>query len=164
MNTLLDQIVQRLQNMPPFNIHAIDSAGNTVPWFDVTAGICAELVVHPSNVTDQASAVSAQIAHWGRLAALAARVTEITERRYRIWRDKKCLEFSTPPSDPDELKEWKKPTEAKIEQLYRTHPEYDTECSKVDRAKEAQASAEAILLAFRAKKDMMQSNPGRNVF
>lgn len=162
MTTTLDSIVQRLQNMPSFNIHALDpSTGRPVPWFEVTSGVLQDLVIHQANVTDQAAGVSLQIAYWGRLAGLAARVSEVEERLYRIWRDRKCLELSTP--DPDD-KDWKKPSEAKLEQMYRTHPEYSVVYAQVERAKEAQAATEAILLGFRAKKDMLNANPGRNAF
>jgi hypothetical protein len=154
-NTVLDQYVARLQMLPPFNIYQVMPDGTVQPWFEVTgATTVPELVIRTSDLETQVQVISAQVTHWGRLVAQAQRVWEIEDRNYRIWRDRKCLEIATP--DPKD-KDWKKPTEARIEQLYRTDADYPVVYAKVERAAEAFRSAESVLDGFRAKRDMMKA-------
>ncbi len=161
--TLLDTLVQRLQNAPSFNIYQILPTGAVAPWWEVVMArdVIPDIVIHPANITDQAAVVAAQIAHWGRMAAQAKRVWDIEERLYRIWRDTKALAALTPdPSDKD----WKKPTEKAVEMLYRADPGYSKECERVERAQEAFAATEAVWWAYKAKQQMLDASPGRNTF
>lgn len=160
--TALDQYVARLQNMRPFNIYNIDSKGEVAPWFEVTSEVVKELVIQTYDLGTQVQAISAQIQFWGRMESQCKRVWEIEERNYRRWRDAQYLALSQPPNDPIEARDWKKPTEKKIEALYRQMPEYDQHWTAVERAEEAFNGAHAILEGFRAKKDMLRSHVYRS--
>lgn len=147
---LLDQYVQRLQNIEPFDIYAVRPDGTVAPWYTVTGDIARDIVIREDALAAQVEAVAAQVMHWGRHAALAKRVWEIEEREYRVWKAQRYLET---------LKnaEGKKPTEAFIEATYRTHPEYGPRATRVERAEEAFNAAQAILEAFKAKRDMLKA-------
>jgi hypothetical protein len=155
--TTLDQFVARLQNVRPFNIYTIDSTGNVSPWYEVTSEVVQLLVINTHDLATQVQGISAQIQFWGRMEAQCKRVWEIEERNYRRWRDGEVLRLSNPPVDPEQAKSWKKPSEKRIEALYRQMPQYNTFWSAVERAEEAFNGAHAILEGFRAKKDMLRS-------
>lgn len=160
--TLLDQYIARLQNIRPFNIYNIDDQGNVNPWYEVTAEVVRDLIIQTYDLQTQVQVISTQIQFWGRMESQAKRVWQIEERNYRRWRDGQYLAFSQPPNDPIEAKDWKKPTEKKIEALYRQTPEYDQYWAAVERAEEAFNAAHAILEGFRAKKDMLRSHVYRS--
>lgn len=161
--TALDQYVARLQNMRPFNIYNINSKGEVSPWFEVTSEVVKELVIQTYDLATQVQAISAQIQFWGRMESQCKRVWEIEERNYRRWRDGQYLALSSPPTDdPRKEAAWKKPTEKKIEALYRQTPEYNQYWEAVERAEEAFNGAHAILEGFRAKKDMLRSHVYRS--
>lgn len=160
--TTLDQYVARLQNVRPFNIYTIDASGSVAPWFEVTAEVVHELVIQTYDLQTQVQSISVQIQFWGRMEAQCKRVWQIEERNYRRWRDAQILALSNPPSDPEEAKSWKKPTEKRIEALYRQMPEYDQYWAAVERAEEATNGAHAILEGFRAKKDMLRAHVFRS--
>jgi hypothetical protein len=84
-------------------------------------------------------------------------VWQIEERNYRRWRDGQILEGSQPPGDPEKAKDWKKPSEKKIEAAYRLLPEYHRLWESVERAEEAKNSCHNILEGFRAKQFMMKN-------
>lgn len=154
MGSPLDQIVSRLQNLAPFNVHQVTPTGATEPWFEVTGGIVKDLVLSDDNLAEQVESISAQIMHWGRLAAQCKRVWEIAERQYRIWRDRTVLELLEPTTKPDG---WKKPTQAQVDSTIRTQPEYVVHYEAQERAEEAYNAALAVLDGFRAKKDMIKA-------
>lgn len=160
--TLLDQYIARLQNIRPFNIYNIDDQGNVNPWYEVTPEVVRDLVIQTYDLQTQVQIISTQIQFWGRMESQAKRVWQIEERNYRRWRDGQYLALSQPPNDPIEAKDWKKPTEKKIEALYRQTPEYDQYWAAVERAEEAFNGAHAILEGFRAKKDMLRSHVYRS--
>lgn len=160
--TLLDQYVNRLQNLPSFNIFKIARDGVVEPWYEVPAlAVARELVIQEENLAFQVSAVPAQIMQWGRLEAQARRVWAVEERNFRIWRDKLILDLVTPPPPKKGAKadanEWKKPTEKVLEAACREHPEYAEWQNRVERAEEAYNAAHAILEGFRAKRDMLKT-------
>ena len=154
-DTILDQFINRLQNLHPFNINAIMDNGSVKPWYEVTGLIVKDLVIDEVALAQQVQTIAAQITHWGRLAALAKRVWEIEERDYRRWRDYQFLKMIEPPVEEDAAKKWKKPTEAAIEATYRTDPGYVKWQSRIERAEEAYNGAVAVQDGFKAKKDML---------
>lgn len=152
MKDLLDQYVARLQNLEPFEIQSIDPSGNPQPWYTVTGDIVRDLVIYEHSLAVQVQSTPAQIAHWGRHVAQAKRIWEIEERGFRTWKARQVLAASEPPPEnSEEAKVWKKPTEAKIEALYRTHEDYAKWSARVERAEEAFNAATTILEAFKAK-------------
>ena len=151
----LDPIIARLQNLHPFNIYQVSPAtGEVAPWFEVTGGIVQDLVLRDDRLHEQVQTIAAQVMHWGRLAAQAKRVWEITERHYRIWRDRTVLTLLDPATKPAD---WKKPTEKQVDGTIRILPEYTTHYQEQERAEEAYNAAMAILDGFRAKRDMIKA-------
>lgn len=154
MDNALDAIVARLQNMHPWNIQQVSKEGEPEDWFPVTGGIVHELVIKEANLLAEVQAISAQIMHWGRLAAQAKRVWEIRERQYRVWRDGLALALIDPTGKP---RAWKKPTQAQVDQTIRTMPEYTEHYNRIETAEEAFNATQAVLDGFRAKRDMMRA-------
>lgn len=155
--TLLDQIIGKLQNLPAWNIYAIDEAADTSkPWYQVTGQIVRDLMITEATLEEQVASVSAQIMHWGRLESQARRVWVMEDRKYRQWREAISRKLHTPPADPDAAKGWKKPTEAQVESTYRTDPEYAIYQQRVERAEEAFNCTHAVLEGWRAKLEMMR--------
>jgi hypothetical protein len=152
-NTILDQYIQRLQNIEPFNIYSVDAKGQVAPWYEVTGEIVKDVVLNENDLSIQVETVSAQIQHWGRMAAQCKRVWEIVERDFRIWKAEHHIALTTPPDSPDA---WKKPTEKRIDAEMRTKPEYVTFYDESIRAEEAYNAANAVLDGFRAKRDMLK--------
>lgn len=153
LNTTLDQAIARLQNLPTFNIYKINPDGSIGPWFEVTGGVVADLVLREDRLTEQVQVIGAQIMHWGRLVSQAKRVWEITERQYRIWRDRVALTMLDPGTKP---KDWKKPTQAQVDATIRARTEYNQHYIAQERAEEAYNASLAILDGFRAKRDMLK--------
>lgn len=152
-NTLLDQYIARFQNIPTFNIHAVSQDGMAaVPWYEVTTEIVRDLVINELTIPAQVDTIAADIQKWGRLSALAKRVWELEERGYRAWRSELMLRALDPVSKPEG---WKKPTTDMVEAMYRADPDYAKWQIRVERAEEAYNATEALLQAFRAKKDML---------
>ena len=150
MNPELSAIVFRLQNMQPFNIHAVAPDGSAAPWYEVTGpDIIPQLILKNDNVLEQVQTVAGNIAHWGRLAAQSKRVWEIEEREYRIWRDTLSLALLSGAE--------KKMTQAAIEQTIRSDAKYREFYARIERAEEAHAATLAILDGWRAKKDMLKA-------
>lgn len=154
MDNTLDAYIARFQNLPSINLYAIaDEGQNAVPWYEVQMhAVAADLVVNELTIPSQLVVVTAEIQKWGRFSALAKRVWELEERRYRSWRS----EFYLAAVDPaDKPKDWKKPTEAGLEAMYRTQPDYHRLQARVERAEEAFNTVDGILQGFRAKKDVL---------
>ena len=153
MENQFDQYVARFQNLPPFNIHAITPDGMAdAPWFEVTQSVVKDLVIDELRIPEQVDIIAAEIQKWGRLSALSKRVWELEERGYRSWRSAFLIKVTDPS---DKSKEWKKPTSEICECLYRVDPEYVKWQVKIERAEEAYNATDAVLQAFRAKKDML---------
>jgi len=151
----LDQLVQRLQNTPAWNIHAIDEATDTdKPWYKVTGQIAKELVIVEAKLEEQVASIAAQIQHWGRLESQARRVWAMTDRKYRMWRDQKILELLEPPSTAA-AKDWKKPTEKALEAGYRADAQYAVWQQRIERSEESYNATHAVLEGWRAQKDML---------
>jgi len=155
MATNLDSIIARLQNLHAFNVYQIQPDGSVAPWFEVTGGIVKDLILHEDKLAEQVQTISAQIMHWGRLVGQAKRVWEITERQYRIWRDRTVLALLDPVTKP---KDWKKPTQAQVDATVRSQPEYTDHYVAQERAEEAYNAAMAVLDGFRAKRDMIKAS------
>lgn len=145
---MLDQYVQRLQNIEPFSIYSIKEDGRVVPWYNVDGSIMRDLVIRETDLALQVQTVASQIAHWGRMVAQTKRVWEIEERYYRVWRSK----FFLAQKGLD-----KPPSEKSIEALYRTDPAYEQYQKGIERAEEAYEASKCIFEAFRAKRDMLRS-------
>ena len=153
MDNVLDSYIARFQNIPSFNIYSLAKDGmSATPWYEVNHEIAKHLVIDELTIPVQVNTIAGDIQQWGRLSALAKRVWELEERNYRIWRSGFLLEAVNPEGKP---KEWKKPSADAIEAMYRMVPEYKIYQVKVERAEEAYNATEAILQAFRAKKDML---------
>jgi hypothetical protein len=153
MDNLLDQYIARFQNIPSFNIHALaDDGMKSIPWYEVTPEIVRDLVINELTIPIQVDTIAGDIQKWGRLSALAKRIWEIEERRYRAWRSAFMLKALDPSGKPDG---WKKPTTDAIEAGYRVDPDYAKHQVQVERAEEAYNATESLLQAFRAKKDML---------
>jgi len=153
MDNLLDQYIARFQNIPSFNIHALAEDGmKAVPWYEVTPEIVRDLVINELAIPLQVDVIAAEIQKWGRLAALAKRVWELEERSYRAWRSEFMLRTLDPKGKPEG---WKKPANEAAESMYRVDPDYAKYQVRVERAEEAYNATEALLQAFRAKKDML---------
>jgi hypothetical protein len=153
MDNLLDQYIARFQNIPSFNIHALAGDGmKSVPWYEVTPAIINDLIVNELTIPAQVATIAAEIQKWGRLAALAKRIWELEERGYRAWRSEFMLQEFNPEGKPTG---WKKPSTDTVEAMYRVSPEYAAWQIRVERAEEAYNATEALLQAFRAKKDML---------
>jgi len=153
MDNLFDQYIARFQNIPSFNIHALTEDGmKSVAWYEVTSEIVRDLVINELAIPAQVDVIAAEIQKWGRLAALAKRIWELEERRYRAWRSAFMLTVLDPVGKPDG---WKKPTTDAIESMYRVAPAYADYQAAVERAEEAYNATESLLQAFRAKKDML---------
>ena len=153
MDNLLDQYIARFQNIPSFNIHVIaDDGMKSVAWYEVTSDIVRDLVVDELAIPMQVDTIAAEIQKWGRLTALAKRIWELEERSYRAWRSAFLLKALDPAGKPDG---WKKPTNDAVESMYRVDPDYAVYQTRVERAEEAYNATEALLQAFRAKKDIL---------
>ena len=149
----LDSFIARLQGIPSFNINLISNDGNgTVPWYEAGPEVFRDLVVDELTIPDQVAKVAVEIQKWGRLSALARRVWQIHERGYRAWRSAFVLTETDPDGKPSG---WKKPTKEQIEAMYRVDPKYHDWQVMIERAEEAYNAAEAMVQAFRAKKDVL---------
>lgn len=149
-----DAIIQRLQNVLPWNIYWVTPTGDVEPWFEVTGGIAEELVLYETSLQEQVQVIGGKIMDWGRYAAQARRVWQIEERKYRIWRDKTVLSLLDPVTKPDG---WKRPTEKQTDCIIRNDPEYIRHYQNTERAEEAYNCTVAVLDGFRAQKDMMKA-------
>lgn len=149
----LNAIVQRLQNCHAWNIYTVTPDGDPIPWFQVDGSIVQELVIHEATLLYQVQTVTASIVHWGRHAALARRVWQIAERKYRCWRDGVALSLYDPEDKPSG---WKRPSQAMVECMIRQMPEYTTHYKEMERAEEAYNSTNIVVDAFRAKKSLLK--------
>lgn len=154
-----DAIVQRLQNLAPFNVYQITPDGTMAPWYEVPGEIIKDVVIHAEGLATQVQVVAGQVAHWGRITAQAKRVWEAEERKYRVWKARQYLESVDPKRKPNG---WKKPTEKAIEAGYRLHPDYEALQLAIERAEEAYNSAQTLLDAFKAKQFALTSAVKRN--
>ena len=156
---LLDEYVQRLQNLKPFNIYDIKDDGSVEPWWPVTSEVVKDLLLYEQGLGHQVQIISGEINKWHRMVAQCQRVWQIEERKYRIWRDRLYLANIDPVEKP---KDWKKPTGAMLEAMYRTHDDYSLYYAAIERAEEAFNACQGIVDALRAKRDMMKSYVIRN--
>jgi len=158
------QIIQSMQRQAlDFEVLGIDENKNeTVPGDRVLqAQVIDQCVIHDVYLREQVQLVASQIQHWERLAARAQRVFEMTERKYRIWREKTMLAAFESPTDPPPAK-WKKPTVREAEAAYRVHPEYEAWGQRVERAREAWNACEANAKGFTAKRYMLEKTVRRS--
>jgi len=149
----LDAIIQRLQNLPKWNIYRVLVDGTTQPWYEVDGRICADLVIREDQLVAQIEQLPIHILQWGRLTAQAKRVWEIAERHYRVWRDSRSLQIMEEAVGAGE----KRPTKEFVDQTVRADPEYTKYYIEQERAEEAYNAASAVLEGFRAKKDLLRT-------
>lgn len=150
----LDMYIQLLHGMPSWNIHAVDQTGTVSPWYDVsTENVINDLVLKEHDLLLQVQTVAAQIAHWGRLKALAFRIWQMEDRARRTWKAAQFLTLYAPESPPTG---WKKPSKEVVTSEIRLHPDYAVYYTRVERAEEAYNATDAVLSAFRAKKDLLK--------
>lgn len=152
---MTDKAIHRLQNLPSFHVETFDAEGRVIPWFTVEPGAYAESVVlNPSNLQEEVTYVSVQILEWGRIAARAQRVWEARERLMRVWKAERVLELRDAvggDGKPVKL------TVAQLEATYRTDPIYSVLSEKIETAAETLNCANAMLEAYRAKRDMAKA-------
>ncbi len=154
MSTKLDEIIQQLQNLHPWNIQENLDDGTVQDWFAVTGpGIVPDLVIREDTLHEQVQLIASQIMYWGRMLAKTKLIWEIAERKYRVWRDDMALTLTNPEGRPEG---WKKPTDKTVERLARTHPEYTAWYETTEKAEEAYNSTQAVLEGFKAKKEVMK--------
>ncbi len=154
MNNILDQRIAYFQAMlQPFNIHRLTEGADTAePWYEVNGeDAVRQLVINHLDIPNQVDMIGMQIANWGRNVAMAKRVYQLADRRYRIWRENMRL---TVLQDAEKAEE-KKPTEKTIEGIYRASADYCVYKRELERSEEAQTSAEAMLIGLKAKRDML---------
>lgn len=165
MSTPLNAFIQRFQNLPPFNVKALQADGTVVPWYTCNPGeLVLDLVIREDNIPQQISELSTHIMNWGRIASLAQRVWEIEQRRFRTWKAQRYIELAQQPEGwtPTEKdakgkdKSWSKPSDKAIEFTYRTEDAYIPFNQAVEEAAEAYNCAQAFLDAFKAKRDMLR--------
>jgi hypothetical protein len=150
----LRSLAERLASIPSFNIHVLKTSGKTEPWYEVIGkDVVESLIIDETNLHESVTAISAQLAHWGRLEAQTKRVWEVEERLYRVWRETEALEMLTPPKDD---KTWKKPPEHQIDATIRTKKKYSEHQERLERAEEAYNATRLIREAFLAKRDMLK--------
>lgn len=144
----MDHLIQRLQNIPEFNIYTINKDGTCSPWYVVSGKeIIPDILIMDYNLKQQVQTVSGTISHWGRLSSQAKRVWDIKAREYRIWKAQKYLEFR---------QDGEKHTEKEIDALIRTSSGYNEKYIEVERAEEAYNSTVVIVQAWQAKKALMK--------
>lgn len=147
---MIDAYIQVLQNLPSFEIYAIDSEGNPIPWLTVNgADLAQELVIREHSLAIQVQTVALKVMEWGRLVARCQRILDIENRFYRTWKAK-LVEAK--------IQSGEKLTEKAMEAIYRSAPEYDAWNVKIERAQEALSSAQAVLDGFRSKSLMLRSS------
>lgn len=160
-DTLTKHIQKMQKGVTSFWVQGIDEETMELTQGQLVemARVIDEVVIHVEGEEDQARLVSGQIATWGWIAARAQRVYERTEALYRRWREG---EFWAAKQAPDpEPKGWKKPTDKEAESVYRLHPEYEAWQFRVERSREVWNQCEAIVEAFKAKKDVMRRTQRR---
>lgn len=145
-----DAILQRLQNMTPFNIYQVNPDGTVAPWYNVNgSAVVSDLLLTDHNIREQVQTITGRIADWGRLAAQAKRVWSISERNYRVWRSTMYITIKNSEG---------KKTEKEIEATYRIHPDYARVYNEVERAEEAYNATLAILDAWKAKLQVIKAH------
>lgn len=148
----IDAYVARFQNLPTFNIYAVCADDGLEPWFEVGGDdLVRELVVDELDYMNDVACLPPLIQKWGRLSAQARRVWEVEERKLRSWKARFVIKTI---KDAEAAKE-KRPAKDAIEAMYRADAGYAERCRAVERAEEACNAAEAVLAAFRAKKDLL---------
>lgn len=161
--TNLAEMLQTMQRQTlDFEVLDIDEEANElVPGVRYQqAQVVDQCVIHDTYLREQVQLVGAQVQQWERLAARAQRVYEMTERKYRIWREQRTLEAFEKPADA--TKDWKKPTVKEAEAAYRVHPDYELWQLKIERAREAWNACEANAKGFEAKRYMMKNTVRRS--
>jgi hypothetical protein len=165
-----DAVIQRLSNMPPFIVWTLDAQTNIVPWMQVDmvqSGVLRELVISPHNLQGQIDTIGLQVAYWGRLIALQARVVSVAERRYRVWRSgmewQLYYEGMKPKMTIDGLAQdipepTKKPTKVEVEAMIRLLPDYGPMYNAQEAAIESRMACDAIYEGFRAKKEVLRAD------
>jgi hypothetical protein len=111
-----------------------------------------QLTIRTKDLLSEASTCGAHILYWGIEAARAERHYEQAEAAYRAWRDRMWIEFKT-GGDPAS----KAPSDALCEKKYRTAPEYGEWQRRIADAKEGMRCSQAVLEAFRAKRELIKA-------
>lgn len=161
----LDEILQKLQNQPPWNIprfEEVDGRFTPMPWYDVTGAIVFTVAIRDADLETQIEELSAQIQFWGRLEGVCERAVQWHERRLRAWKGAQTARLKKRP-DGEAAEGWKKPTDKEVEGTYRNMPEYEGLYDQVDRAKEAQTSTKWVREAFEHKAKMVQKYVRRSI-
>lgn len=162
-----DAVIQRLSNMPPFIVWTLDAQMNIVPWMQVDmmqSGVLRELVISPHNLQGQIDTIGLQVAYWGRLIALQARVVSVAERRYRVWRSGMEWQLyyeNLKPKMIDGVEmpfDGKKPTKVEVEAMIRLLPEYAPLYAAQEATIESRMACDAIYEGFRAKKEVLRAD------
>lgn len=152
-----DPYVAALRTMRPFTVYEIGPNDELTVWMHVEgANIIDAVVIDVHNPGPQAERVGAEIAFWTRVSSQCDRVVQVCERNYAVWKSMFRITKAREMAEAGE----KKPTQAQLEDLYRIDPGYAAINRALEEAKEAAASAQGIVAAFKAKREML----GRELF
>jgi hypothetical protein len=162
----LDEVLQKLQNQPPWNIPRFREAEGGMyapePWYNVSGEIVYAVALRDADLETQIEELSAQIQFWGRMEAICERAVEWHERALRVWKGARIKELKSPPLGED-LKGWKRPTDKEVEGAYRNEDEYQRLYAKIDEAKEAATSTKFVREAFQIKAKMVDKYVRRSI-
>lgn len=164
--SFLDEILQKLQNQPPWNIPRFqkNEAGTyePIPWYDVTGTIVFSVALRDADLETQIEELSAQVQFWGRMEAICERAVEWHERALRVWKGAQTIALKSPPVGED-LRGWKRPTDKEVEGAYRNRDEYQVLSEKIDEAREALISTKFVREAFQTKAQLAKQYVRRSI-
>lgn len=147
----------RLAAMPPVQTFTVAETGVVTPAGPLDLQqVMRELVLTDANLRERVARVAGAVMTWGRIAAHARRAWAASDRRYRQWAAGVSLQLLTPPADPAEAKNWKKPTEKQVQATYRQRDEYAAFQNLIEATEEAYNVASAVLDAFKVQRDVMR--------
>lgn len=162
----LDEILQKLQNQPPWNVPRFQQMeGGAIlpqPWYNVTGDIVYAVALREADLETQIEELTAQIQFWGRMEALCERALEWHERALRVWKGHRFEMLKTMPVGED-LKGWKKPTDKEVEGIYRNEDDYQRLNCLIDEAREALTSTKYVREAFQVKAQLVKNYVRRSL-
>jgi hypothetical protein len=164
----LDEILQKLQNQPPWNVPRFRETAPGLglftpePWYQVSGEIVYAVALRDADLETQIEELSAQIQFWGRMEGICERAVEWHERALRVWKGSRIKALKSPPEGED-LKGWKKPTDKEVEGAYRNEDEYQRLYSRIEEAREALTSTKWVREAFQVKSKMVDKYVRRSI-
>lgn len=157
-NSQHDSYAAALSGIPHVDLYVPEDGGHDLRfWMRIPIGpVVDRLLVLDSRLRFDVDHISAEVMHWGRLSAVARRAWTARERQYRVWKAEQELAIRKLAK-----KEGEKVTEGLIEAKYRTAPDYNAVCSKVEESQETFEAIDAIYRAFKSKVDVLMGEVRR---